>query len=51
MGFREQISNADSYEKFKSVYKRMRAVHEEFDKESASVYPDQKKLNESAGSG
>ena len=49
LGFRAQISNADTPEKFQAAYRRMRDVHEEFGKETASVYPDQAELNAAMG--
>ena len=49
LGFREQICNADTPEKFQEAYRRMRQVHEEFDKETASIEADQAELNESLG--
>lgn len=45
LGFREQISEADTPEKFLKAYRRIRKLHEEFDKETASAEPDQKELN------
>ncbi len=49
LGFREQICNADTPEKFQVASRRMRDVHEEFDKETASVYADQGELNAGLG--
>ena len=49
LGFREQICKADTPEKFQAAYRRMRDVHQEFDKETASVESDQGELNKSLG--
>lgn len=49
LGFSEQIRDADTPEKFQAAYRRIRDVHEEFDKETASAEPDQGELNESLG--
>jgi hypothetical protein len=49
LGFREQILDADTTEKFQAAYQRLRAVQEEFWKESASLDPDQAKVNANWG--
>ncbi len=49
LGFSEQIRNAHTPEKFQAAYRRMWNVHQEFDKETASVESDQGELNESLG--
>lgn len=40
LGFKEEIRNARAQEEFKAVYDKVRRVHEEFAKESASDDPD-----------
>jgi hypothetical protein len=49
LGFGDQISKADTPEKFQAAYRRMREVHEEFGKETASVHADQAEVNEGIG--
>ena len=49
LGFREQVRRADTPEKFQAVYRRMREVHEEFQKDTATIEPDQAELNAGMG--
>ena len=49
LGFRAQICDADTPEKFQAAYRRMREVHEEFGKETATLDPDQAELNVGMG--
>jgi hypothetical protein len=49
LGFREQICNADTPEKFQAAYRRMWDVHQEFDKETASIHDDQGEVNQNLG--
>jgi len=49
LGFREQLNQADTPEKFQALFQRVRMVHEEFDKPSASVESDQEEVNAGQG--
>lgn len=49
LGFREQIYKADTPAAFQSAYRRLRDVQEEFNKETASIDPDQGDLNANSG--
>lgn len=49
LGFREQMCSADTPDKLQAAYRRMRDVQAEFDKESASVHPDQGEMNAAMG--
>jgi hypothetical protein len=49
LGFREQIRNAATPEEFQAIHRRMRSVHAEFEKGSASVEPDQEERNQESG--
>jgi len=49
LGFKEELKAADTEEKLQEAYRRIRRVHQEFDKESASANPDQNELNHHLG--
>lgn len=49
LGFRAQIKEANTPETFQAAYRRLRDVHEEFGKESASPHADQAELNAGMG--
>lgn len=49
LGFRAQIKEAKTPETFQKAYRRLRDVHEEFGKESASLHSDQAELNAGMG--
>lgn len=49
LGFSHQLRSATSPEKFQAAYRRMLDVQAEFDKDTASVHPDQGELNAAQG--